>query len=150
MPEIPGSSMACARDLLEGKTETNIEFLSPRKKLGALPSLSKQYLTFRIEWCVNVRDIARVHIAALLDPTVQNERLFAFAEPFNWTDVIAIFKKLRPENTKIPQAPENEGRDLSNVWKPSKRAEELIRSFFGVKGWVPLEVALEEGIADLK
>jgi hypothetical protein len=99
---------------------------------------------------VDVRDTARLHIAALLDPTVHSERLFAFAGPYNWNDVIDILKKLRPENKKIPTAPEGEGRDLSDVYKASKRAEQLIRSFFGVKGWISLEDSLAAGIADLK
>jgi len=103
-----------------------------------------------IEWYVNVRDCARLHVAALLDPSVRSERLFAFAGAYNWHDVIDVLKKLRPENKKIPTAPEGEGRDLSDVSKASKRAEELIRSFFGVKGWTSLEDSLAEGIADLE
>jgi hypothetical protein len=98
---------------------------------------------------VDVRDTARLHVAALLDPTVQSERLFAFAGPYNWNDVIDILKRLRPDNNKIPTAPEGEGRDLSDVYKPSKRAEQLIRSFFGIKGWNSLEDSLAAGIADL-
>ena len=99
---------------------------------------------------MDVRDTARLHVAALLDPAVQSERLFAFAGPFNWTDIINILKKFRPENKKIPMAPEGEGRDLSDVHKASKRAEQLIRSFFGVKGWISLEDSLAAGIVDLK
>ncbi|EXJ77340.1 hypothetical protein A1O3_09566 [Capronia epimyces CBS 606.96] len=130
-PEMYGSTMGFIRELLEGKTDKNIDMFPP-------------------QWYIDVRDIARVHVAALLDPTVQSERLFAFAGPFNWNDIIRILKKLRPGNTNIPAAPENEGRDLSDVWKASKRAEELIRSFFGVKGWISLEESLEAGIVDLK
>ncbi len=99
---------------------------------------------------MDVRDTARLHVAALLDPTVQSERLFAFAGPYNWNDVIDILKKLRPENKEIPMAPEDEGRDLSDVHEASKRAEQLIRSFFGIKGWINLEDSLAGGIADLK
>ena len=99
---------------------------------------------------MDVRDTARLHVAALLDPTVQSERLFAFAGPYNWNDVIDILRKLRPKNKKIPTAPEGEGRDLSDLYEVSKRAEQLICSFFGIKGWTSLEDSLAAGITDLK
>jgi hypothetical protein len=103
---------------------------------------------FFLEYFIDVHDDARVHVAALLDPTVQNERLFAFAQAFNWTDIIGILTKLRPDNQRIPQPQPNEGRDLSDV-KGRKRAEDLIKSFFGVSGWTSLEDSIAAGIADL-
>lgn len=90
-----------------------------------------------------------MHAVALLDPKVESQRLFAFAGPYNWTDIIGVLHKLRPGNTKIPQAPENEGRDLFDM-KPSKRGEELIKNFFGVPGWKDLETSIAEGIADME
>ena len=126
-----GSTMGFIRGLLKGNTKANIG-------------------TFPPQWWINVTDIARVHVAALLSPAVNNERLFAFAAPFNWSDIIGILKKLRPENKKIPSAPQDEGRDLSDVWGPSRRAEGLMKEFFGLKGWRGLEESLEAGIADLE
>ncbi|KAH6876798.1 hypothetical protein B0T10DRAFT_532511 [Thelonectria olida] len=38
---------------------------------------------FPPEYYVHVQDCARLHVAALLDPSIQNERIFAFAHPFN-------------------------------------------------------------------
>lgn len=32
---------------------------------------------------MNVQDTARLHVAALTDPNIQNERIFALSEPFN-------------------------------------------------------------------
>jgi len=60
-----------------------------------------------------------------------------------------ILHKLRPQNKRIPNAPENEGRDLSDV-KPSKRAEQLLRSFFGRPGWTSLEESIAAGVEDLE
>lgn len=99
------------------------------------------------EWFVDVEDTARLHVIALLDPAVKSERLFAFAAPMNWTDVISILRKLRPYR-QFPNPPENEGRDLTDI-KPSKRAEQLIRDFFGRPGWTSLEESLAKGIEDL-
>ena len=123
--------MGFVRDLLQGKTERTIDVFPP-------------------QWWISVVDIARVHVAAILSPEVSNERLYAFAAPFNWTDLIGVLKRLRPENSKIPEALENEGRDLSDVWAASRRAEGLVKDFFGTAGWIGLEESLENGIADLK
>lgn len=60
--------------------------------------------------------------------------------------MIEILHKLRPNNKKIPKAPENEGRDLTDV-KPSKKAEQIIKDFFGVPGWISLEDSLADTIA---
>ena len=44
---------------------------------------------------MDIRDNARLHVAALLDATVQSERIFAFAEKFNWNVLVLILRKLR-------------------------------------------------------
>lgn len=119
--------------------------LSPRNC-----SSEGRWLKHLPEWYADVRDNARVHIAALLDPNVNRKRIFAFAHPFNWTDVVTILKKLRPDNLHIPQAPEHEGRDLSDVRRASDEAKALIHSFFGVSGWISMEDSLAAGIADIK
>lgn len=48
----------------------------------------------------------------------------------------------------IPPEPENEGHDLSEVI-PSKRANEILRDFFGRPGWISLEESIAEGISDM-
>lgn len=101
-------------------------------------------LTSTEEWYVDVRDTARLHVVALLEPTVENERIFAFASPHNLTDVIRILRKHRPQS-RIPHPPIGEARDLSDV-KPSMRAEKLLRDFFGQSGWISLEKSLVDGI----
>ncbi|KAJ9604790.1 hypothetical protein H2200_010905 [Cladophialophora chaetospira] len=128
-PEIAGSTMGWTANLLKGDTKVIREFPP--------------------EWYIDVIDCARVHVAALLDPAVKSERLFAFAGQFNWTDVVGILRDLRPNNKKIPDAPENEGRDLSDI-RPSIRAEQLIKDFFGVPGWTSLRDTLEAGIVGLE
>ena len=100
------------------------------------------------EYFIDVRDVARLHVAALLDPSVNNERIFGLAHTFNWTEVYGVLRKLRPNNKKIPQDPENEGQDITVV-KPRDRAEGLLKSFFGRPGWTTLEESIKAGIADL-
>ncbi|KAH8893568.1 NAD(P)-binding protein, partial [Thozetella sp. PMI_491] len=110
-----------------------------------LPNANR--LTILLEYYVDVGDCARLHVSALLDSSVENERIFAFAREFNWTDVISILRKLRP-GRELPDPPENEGRDYTVV-VPQKRAEALLKSFFGQSGWTDMEQSLAEGIEDI-
>lgn len=89
-----------------------------------------------------------MHVAALLSPALRFDRIFAFAAPQNWTEIVRILRKLRPDNSLIPPEPKNEGRDLSDVIF-SKRAEDILKSFFNRPGWVGLEESINEGIAGL-
>ena len=99
------------------------------------------------EYFVDVRDNARLHVAALTDADIHNERIFAFAEPFNWNDILRILRKLRP-NHEFPPDSENDERDLSVVASHA-RAEEILLKNFGQKGFTPLEETLEANIAHL-
>ncbi|KAJ9608479.1 hypothetical protein H2200_007467 [Cladophialophora chaetospira] len=128
IPEGSASTMGWIQNILKGD-ESMIKMMPP-------------------QYFIDVHDDARLHVAALLNPAVQNERLAAFAEPFNWTDIIGILSKLRPENKQLPKAPENEGRDISDV-QGIKRAEELIKSFFGVPGFTKLEDSIKAGIRNV-
>jgi hypothetical protein len=98
-----------------------------------------------LEYFIDVRDTARLHVAALLDPEIQSSRIFAYAHALNWTDILATMRKLRPDNDRIPEPPENEGRDLTNII-PRARAEELLKSFFNRPGWTSLEETLAVAI----
>ncbi|KUL89450.1 hypothetical protein ZTR_04495 [Talaromyces verruculosus] len=97
------------------------------------------------QYYVNVEDVARIHAIALLDPEVKSERLFAFASHFQWTEIVRLMRKYRPDNENIPNPPENEGHDLSVV-PPAKRAEELLKEWFGQPGWVSLEQSIKDGL----
>ncbi|PKK41299.1 hypothetical protein CI102_14144 [Trichoderma harzianum] len=111
-----------------------------KRDYSALSLLPPQYF-------VDVRDTARLHVAALLDPNVKEERIFAFAREYNWTDVLTILRKLRPEQ-EFPDDPENEGRDYTEV-VPIARAQRLLQDFFGQTGWTSLEDSLAAGIEDI-
>ncbi|KIW21283.1 hypothetical protein PV08_01863 [Exophiala spinifera] len=92
------------------------------------------------QYYVNVQDTARVHVGALIYPDVQSERLFAFAHPFNWNDILASFRKLYPEHHFIDDIPDL-GRDLSRV--ANGRAEEIVKRF-GRAGWTSLEESIRD------
>ncbi|CAG8902756.1 unnamed protein product [Penicillium egyptiacum] len=124
-PEIPGSTTALIRSVLVGNTMP-INLVKP-------------------QYFIDVRDTARLHVAALLDRNVTSQRIFAFAHAANWNDIIPILRRLRPNNDQIPDAPENEGRDLSSI-RPREKAMQLLERFFGQADWTTLEESLKSSI----
>ncbi len=94
---------------------------------------------------VNVKDTARIHVAALLDPDVENERILAFAYPYNFNDILAIMRKLKPDK-ELPADIENAPRDLSKL--DNSRGAALLKAF-GRPGFTGLEESIKENIAGL-
>jgi hypothetical protein len=45
--------------------------------------LARRHAESGTEYFINVRDDARLHVAATIDASLSNERIFAFAEPYN-------------------------------------------------------------------
>lgn len=102
-------------------------------------------LFFPAQHFIDVRDCARLHVAALLDPGQHKERIFAMAAPFNWNDVLGILRRMRPDTKIIDDMP-NLGRDLSAV--PNEAAERLLKRHYGL-GWTTLEESVRQNIASL-
>jgi hypothetical protein len=49
---------------------------------------------------VDVRDCARLHVAAVLDPSVKDQRIYGVADTLAWTEVVTSLRKMRPQNKK--------------------------------------------------
>lgn len=92
------------------------------------------------QYYINVQDNARLHVGALIYPDVQNERLYAFAYPYTWNSILAVFRKLYPDHKFIEDIA-GIGNDLSHV--ANERAEEIVRRF-GMPGWTSLEDSVKE------
>ena len=45
------------------------------------------------QYYVNVQDTARLHVIALVNPSVKDERVFAFAGPFDFNDILGVLRK---------------------------------------------------------
>lgn len=105
----------------------------------------KTPLNFPPQWFVDVADNARIHVAALIDPSCNGQRIFAFAQTFNWSEVLDGLRKGYP-NKHFIDGIEGEGHDLSEM--PNSDAEELLRKHFG-KGWTTLDESLKENTATL-
>lgn len=116
---------------------------------------------FYPQYTIDAKDTALLHIAGLVKPDVQGERLFGYAWPKRWTDVIPILQKMYPEHKFpgefclleswiewlrmliliLPDPPENEGADLANI-TARPRAEEVLK-WFGESGFTPMEYGLK-------
>ncbi|KAL3480814.1 hypothetical protein BJX99DRAFT_272544 [Aspergillus californicus] len=64
---------------------------------------------FVSQYYIDVKDFARLHVIALLDPSVKSERIFGLAAPLIWKEVIDTLCELRPAASdklvKNPPAP---------------------------------------------
>lgn len=76
-----------------------------------------------------------LHVAALTYEDVKSERLFGYAERFNFNDLLAIYRKTYPDK-KFKDDIEGLGRDM--VVAPTARAEEVLKWIKG-SGWDGLE-----------
>lgn len=91
--------------------------------------------------CGDVRDTARLHIAALTEADVQNERLFATHHPFNYNELIRLMKLFAPEGKVLPE--EKEGLAENGQTVDEQRSLELLKRM-GREGWAPVEDAMRE------
>ena len=74
---------------------------------------------------IDARDTALLHVAALVHPEVQSERIAGYAHNKTWTDWIARFQRMYPDYI-WPESPTDEGVDMSNVTAQA-RAESLLQ-----------------------
>ncbi|OCL12913.1 flavonol reductase [Glonium stellatum] len=94
----------------------------------------------------DVRDAARLHVAALIDPDVKNERIFAYGYPYNWNLVLSILRKLSP-NHQFPEDMKDDSKDVSRILRRG-RAEEILRKNFGC-GFTTVEETVKANVAHL-
>lgn len=89
---------------------------------------------------MDVQDTARLHVAALIHPSVSGERVFAYASPFNWNNVLQTFRKLYPDREFIDDVP-GLWDDLSIV-EGREKAEKLLKEM-GRSRFTSLEESLK-------
>jgi len=130
---------------------------------GLLQALWNKNDYFRVlypQFMVDVKDTARLHLAALLAPDAENERIFGYAHNRTWTDWIVRLKRMYPDHEFpgksplithemapadadcFPDPPENEGIDMANV-TGRPRAERLLK-WLGRDGFRPMEESMKE------
>jgi nucleoside-diphosphate-sugar epimerase len=95
------------------------------------------------QYFIDVVDNAKLHVAALIHPSAENERLFGYAEPWNWNDVLQIFREMFPEKTFVEDM--DLGRDISTV--DNGRALQLLKEVYGMDGWTGLEESVKGNVS---
>ncbi|KAM6529201.1 hypothetical protein FALCPG4_007347 [Fusarium falciforme] len=100
---------------------------------------------FRVFY-VDVKDTARLHLAALLHPDIREERIFAYAGPYTWHMIQAAMKDLYPDKTFSPEISEAILDRSEIVLAP--RAEGYLKEM-GCKGWTTLEESVKMNTEDL-
>lgn len=105
-------------------------------------SLSK----FLSEYFVDVQDVGRLHVAAVLLGKVRSERIFAFAARYNWDAVLGILRELEPRRT----FPDNfSGGEDPNEIQPRYKAEGYLRDL-GRPGWTSLEESVRNMVVQFQ
>ncbi|KAK6606751.1 aldehyde reductase protein [Botrytis cinerea] len=99
------------------------------------------------QYFVDVQDVGRLHVSALIDEDVKNERLFAYSEPFNNNTLLRTFRKLRPDAKIMGDFHDDSINDLSKV--ANERAAELLTRDHGRAGFTKLEESLANNIQGL-
>lgn len=94
------------------------------------------------QYMVDVKDVGRLHVAALVEPDVHNERLFAFSQPYSYNEVMSVLRKLGP-GRNIPKNIDDESRDLSII--DTKRSIELLQRM-GRPGFTSMEESIKENV----
>ena len=77
---------------------------------------------------------------------VNNERIYAFAKPYTWNEVLAIMRVACPSR-EFPG--DLLGVQRSNLKVPSKRGEELLKAVFGRDGWTTFEETILKNLEGL-
>lgn len=95
---------------------------------------------------MNVKDVGRLHVAALLSESVRNERVFASAGPYTWNQILDTLRKLYPSKKFADNI---EGAKLSVMTVPSRRGEQLLQEIYGHEGWTSLEETVADNVKNL-
>jgi nucleoside-diphosphate-sugar epimerase len=93
-------------------------------------------------WFINVRDDAKLHVAALIDPACNGERFLGFVAPYTLNQVLALLRKLYPDREF--QEDKDMGEDLCQVSNPE--VEALLKKHYG-HGFTSFEETMKEGLA---
>ena len=123
-----------------GHVSTNLQFkIQQREEFAKLMQ--------RPEYAIDVQDAGLLHVAAAILPDVKGERIFGFAVPFCWDDVLDILRKQCPDRTFQGNFA---GVPFPNVTiKPRERAEELLKRL-GKPGFTSLAEMVLSNTEDLR
>ena len=93
-----------------------------------------------------MKDVALLHVVAVLDPGVKNKRIMAWGDHCNLNDVLAVMRKLYPER-KFAE-------DISGLVNLSQttdlsQSKALMKKWGGQDGFKSLEKTVAESMTNI-
>lgn len=95
-------------------------------------------------WMIDVSDDAKIHLGALIDGTVSNQRVFAYAHRFHWNDLLEAVKEARPDATTPPEPLDDGLEDLTEV--DNGAALGLLKKWWKQDGFRSFEDSVRENL----
>lgn len=98
-----------------------------------------QYFSCRIEWFIDVRDDAQLHVQALINPSLGGKRIWGVASPFGWNQIFSILR----EKTSIANVPADiEGKQ----GEPDRQRIDNSVATEALGGWISLEQSILDSV----
>jgi hypothetical protein len=101
-----------------------------------------------IAFYVDVKDVALLHVAAVLDPEVKNARLQCWGHSSHWNEILSILRKLRPQKKFVDDYP---NLDHLKVSIDQTESVALLKGWSdrpNKGGWTSLEDSIFENITN--
>ncbi|KAI8716136.1 Epimerase domain-containing protein [Fusarium sp. LHS14.1] len=98
---------------------------------------------FPAAYFVDVKDIVLLHVAAILDPQVENARLHSWGHSSNWNEFLAVLREIRPQREFIADYPDPYYVTISTDQSDSLT---LLEKWAGQEGWRPLRTSIIESV----
>ncbi|KAI1209194.1 NAD(P)-binding protein [Annulohypoxylon truncatum] len=142
---LPNANLGPPLDVVHQGYRSTIDWIKTAFEKGENLKVKEDLFGFSPQYYVDVRDNAAVHVAALVYPDVEGERLFAFSQPFNANDILKTLKKIYPDRKFAEEEP-NAAVERSTV--TNGRAEELLKRITG-HGWTSFEDSIRDAAKGL-
>ncbi|KAH7106584.1 hypothetical protein BKA62DRAFT_687560 [Auriculariales sp. MPI-PUGE-AT-0066] len=97
------------------------------------------------EWLVDVRDVAAIHVGALLSTSTNGERFWASGHPFTANKLLAIWREAFPDRTIRPDFAFPENPKLELIGR--EKSTELLKGLEG-RDWYSLKETVVANVAE--
>ncbi|KAK3313647.1 putative aldehyde reductase 2 [Apodospora peruviana] len=169
MANYPASKVAAEKEVWKFVEDNNLHFkvnvVSPAGIIGE--PLSEKHIEGPANWVVHayrgnkaamdpmpasfygdVKDVALIHVAAVLDPEVKNARIQSWGHGAHWNDILAILRKLCPHKKFVDDYPDPQ---YLKVSLDQTEVIELLKKWSDKpnrNGWTSLEDSIFENITN--
>ena len=94
---------------------------------------------------VDVRDVAAVHVALLLDPTANHKRVFAGPHKFTINEILAVWREAYPDAKILPDydMPPQPDIDVDDA-----EGTDIVKRFAG-RDWISLKESVVANVASV-